>query len=180
MLRHVALRRVGRPDTAEDLVQETVARALTCRHQFRSGSDLPAWLWAIMRSLHVTAYRGDRRAPLIHSLDLVGEELGPYYAVGSSATPSAEDVALNHWMDEQLAAALQALPERYRRTVLLCDMDGFSYAQAAETLGCALGTVMSRLHRGRARLRHALTGSTGQPAAVLNLPAATGRPARAA
>ena len=83
-------------------------------------------------------------------------------------------------MDEQLVAALQALPEQYRRAVLLCDVEGLSYAQAAEALGCALGTVMSRLHRGRALLRKALTGGTGQPTAVLNLPAAPGRLARAA
>jgi RNA polymerase sigma-70 factor (ECF subfamily) len=180
LLRRAALRRVGRLDTAEDLVQETVARALTFRHQFRSGSNLRAWLYAILHSLHLTAYRRDRRAPLIHSLDLDTEEPGPHQAVGALATPSAEDVALNHWMDEQLVAALQALPEQYRRAVLLCDVEGLSYAQAAAALGCALGTVMSRLHRGRARLRQALTGGTGQPTAALNLPAVTGRPARAA
>jgi RNA polymerase sigma-70 factor (ECF subfamily) len=180
LLRRVALRHVGRLDTAEDLVQETVARALTFWHQFRSGTNLTAWLCSILRSIAINTYRRDRRAPLLHSLDLVHEELGPHSAGGCPATPSAEDVALSYWMDEQLVAALQALPEPYRRAVLLCDVEGLSYAQAAEALGCALGTIMSRLHRGRMRLRQALTGSSGQLSAALHLRAATGRPARAA
>jgi RNA polymerase sigma-70 factor (ECF subfamily) len=180
LLQRVALRRTGRLDTAEDLVQETVTRALAFQHQFRAGSNLPAWLCTILRSLHTTAYRRDRRAPLMHKLDLVGEDLGSRSVVGSLATPSAEDSALSHWMDERLAAALQALPEHYRRTVVLCDVDGLSYAQAAEALGCALGTVMSRLHRGRARLRQALTGSAGHHTTAMRAPAATGRSARAA
>ncbi len=162
VLHHVAFRMTRGPQDAEDLVQDTVMRALTYRHQFRRDSNLRAWLITIMRSLVVSAYRRKRRAPQVQSLsDSEGEE-ALYGPGGIQGSPSAEHMMLHTWLDQELLAALASLPEHFRRAVELCDVDGLTYQETAQVLGCALGTVMSRLHRGRALLRKALTRSDGE------------------
>ncbi len=163
VLHHMALRLTRQAQDAEDLVQETVARALAHRAQFQPGSSLRAWLITIERSLFISAYRRRRRAPMLQSLDILEEEGTLYAADGARAAASAEQVFLHGRMDESLVAALAALPEHYRLPVLLCDVQGLSYAEAARVLQCVLGTVMSRLHRGRARLRASLSAAYGEP-----------------
>jgi RNA polymerase sigma-70 factor (ECF subfamily) len=144
---------------AEDLVQETVIRALTHRHQFHADTNLRAWLITIMRSIAVTTYRRTHRAPQVQRLDESEQEQALYGPGGRYGSPSAEQMMLTTWLDQDLKAALASVPEHFRRAVELCDLHGLTYRQAAQALGCALGTVMSRLHRGRALLRKALTGS---------------------
>jgi RNA polymerase sigma-70 factor (ECF subfamily) len=173
LLQRVAFRMTRGPQDAEDLVQETVTRALTYRHQFRPDSNLRAWLITIMRSLAVSTYRRTRRAPQMQSMDESEMEAVLYRLSGVQGSPSAEHMMLHTWLDQDLVAALAGLPEHFRRAVELCDVEGLSYQQTARTLGCALGTVMSRLHRGRALLRTALTGSDIglRPAAPVRTPA---------
>ena len=146
-------------------------RALTYRHQFRRDSNLRAWLITIMRSLFVSAYRRKRRAPQVQSLSESEGEETLYGPGGTRGSPSAEHMMLHTWLDQELLTALASLPEHFRRAVELCDVDGLTYQETAQVMGCALGTVMSRLHRGRALLRKALTGS--------DLELRTGVPARA-
>jgi RNA polymerase sigma-70 factor (ECF subfamily) len=169
-LQRAALRLTRHPQEAEDLVQETMARALTYRGQFHSGTNLRAWLLTIERSIFLSAYRRERQMPRLQSMDDVDEST--LYGAGERwASPSAEHVLVHVRMDEGIVAALRALPPHYRQAVLLCDVQGLSYAETAQQLGCALGTVMSRLHRGRALLRAALGG----PDPDTTLPAAAAR-----
>ena len=161
-LQRAALRLTRHPQEAEDLVQETMARALTYRGQFHPGTNLRAWLLTIERSLFLSAYRRARQIPRLQSMDDVDEST--LYGAGERwASPSAEHVLVHGRMDEGIVAALRTLPTHYRQAVLLCDVQGLSYAETAQQLGCALGTVMSRLHRGRALLRAALGGPDPDP-----------------
>ena len=151
-LRRKALRLTGNESDAEDLVQETITRALEHRTQFRPGSNLRAWLFTIERSLFIDAYRRRRSVAWLGSLE--DEDL--YGSGGAQPTVSAEETMLGGWVDEDLRAALADLPEYYRHAVLLRDVAQRSYAEVAAALDCPLGTVMSRLHRGRALLRQLL------------------------
>jgi RNA polymerase sigma-70 factor, ECF subfamily len=175
----LALDLTRRVHDAEDLVQETVARALTRGDQFQPGTNLRAWLHTIERSLFVSAYRRERRAPPIQSLDEVEESMlsDPR---GARSSPSAEQELLDRWVSEEIVATLQALPEHYRMAVLLSDVEGLSYAEMAQVMGCALGTVMSRLHRGRSLLRRTLGGPDDDPDAPVSLPAHAVEPLMAA
>jgi RNA polymerase sigma-70 factor (ECF subfamily) len=140
---------------AEDLVQETVARALARRSQYTTGTNLRAWLLAIERSLFISAYRHARRGPATQAIDDLEEGL-LYGRGGLTPSPSAESDLLQEWTDPQLVAALAALPEHYRAAVVLSDVQGLSYAQIIRRMGWPLGTLTSRLHRGRALMRQAL------------------------
>lgn len=167
-----SMRLTGKLQDAEDLVQETVARALACHTQFKPGTNLRAWLYTIQRSLFLDSYRRHRRAPLLFSLNVLEEEGTLYETNGARASISAEQVALHGLIDDTVVTALHNLPEYFRLAVLLCDVDGLSYTEAAQAMGCALGTVMSRLHRGRALLRHALSAQYGKQCAPMTGPAA--------
>jgi len=175
----LALGLTRRVHDAEDLVQETVARALTRGDQFQPGTNLRAWLHTIERSLFVSAYRRERRAPPVQSLDEV-EESALSDPRGTRTSPSAEQELLDQWVSEEIVAALQVLPEPYRMAVLLSDVGGLSYEQAAQAMGCALGTVMSRLHRGRSLLRRALGGPDDDADAPVSLPTHAVEPLMAA
>jgi RNA polymerase sigma-70 factor (ECF subfamily) len=159
VLQRVAFRLTKGAHDAEDLVQETVTRALTFRHQFRAGSNLRAWLITIMRSIAVSTYRRNYRAPQMQRLDESQQEPALYGPGGRRGSPSAEQMMLHTWLDHDLVAALASLPEPFRQVIELCDIEGRTYQETAQVLGCPPGTVMSRLHRGRARLRKVLTGS---------------------
>jgi RNA polymerase sigma-70 factor (ECF subfamily) len=175
VLHRVALRLTRRPQDAEDLVQETAARALTRRAQYQPGTNLRAWLLTIERSLFVSAYRRARRGPVTQRLDEVAEE--SLYGWGARVTsPSAESALWQQWMDHDLVAALHALPEHYREAVMLSDVEGLSYAEMAQRMGCPLGTVMSRLHRGRMLLRRALTDGGRAPGVRVARPRQPGQP----
>jgi RNA polymerase sigma-70 factor (ECF subfamily) len=151
-LQRAALRLTRHEADAQDLVQETITRALERRTQFQPGTNLRAWLFTIQRSLFINAYRRRRQVAWLGSLE--DEEQSDPAAV--PATASAEETMLEGWLDEDLRWALAALPEQYREVVVRRDVAQRSYVQIAADLGCPPGTVMSRLHRGRALLRHVL------------------------
>jgi RNA polymerase sigma-70 factor (ECF subfamily) len=174
-LHRLAIRLTCRPYDAEDLVQETVARALAYRAQFHPGTNLRSWLLTIERSIILNSYRSVYRAPQLQSMDNLDENT-LYSMSGVSGSPSAESVLLHEQIDDKVVDTLRTLPEHYRRAVLLCDVQGLSYAEIAQQMGCALGTVMSRLHRGRALLRQALTELHRQSSAAVTLPTRTGQP----
>ena len=163
-LYRAALRLTRHVHDAEDLVQETVARALTYRARFTPGSNLSAWLFTIERSLYFNAYRRKQSAPCMQLMDDV-EEATLYGAYGAQPRSSAETVLLHALVDPQITAALDALPRHYRLAVHLADVVGLSYTEMAQAMGCAPGTVMSRLHRGRALLRRALDPRAGHRSA---------------
>jgi RNA polymerase sigma-70 factor, ECF subfamily len=179
VLHRVARRLTRQTQDAEDLVQETITRALARRAQYHPGTNLRAWLLTIERSLFVSAYRRARWGPLTQSLDEVEE--GSLYSRGALAPSlSAESALLQDWMDPDLVAAINTLPEHYREAVVLSDVEGLSYAEMAQRMGCPPGTVMSRLHRGRRLLRQALTDGGRDPEAHTALPTHPVQPLRAA
>lgn len=139
------------PHEAEDLVQETYARALAAAHQFAAGSNLKAWLMRILRN----TYLDGRRRTRPEGGEVAGENLDQMApAAGAREADSAQIRAL---VADEVAAAVQALPEAWRTAILL-DLEGLSEAEMAEVLGCAEGTVKSRLARARAALRERLAG----------------------
>jgi RNA polymerase sigma-70 factor, ECF subfamily len=146
-LHSVALRLTGNPADAEDLVQETYAKAYAGFGNFEPGTNLRAWLYRIEANAFYNAYRTRRRRPevLLGSLEPVEAE--------HPVTSSAEDVALAGMPDPALTAALRALPGRLATTIYLADVQGYRYAEIAEITGVPIGTVMSRLHRARKRVR---------------------------
>jgi RNA polymerase sigma-70 factor (ECF subfamily) len=139
---------------------------------------LRAWLLTIERSLFVSAYRHTRRGPVTQSLDEVAED-SLYGRDARVASPSAESALWQEWMDHDLVAALHALPEHYREAVLLSDVEGLSYAEMAQRMCCPLGTVMSRLHRGRLLLRRALAQRDRPSEVRVARPCQSGQPLRA-
>lgn len=142
---------------AEDLVQETMLKAYRSFDQFASGTNIRAWLFRILLTTWINRYRSTERRPkevlTEHLSDL---EFNPAVARSSIASASAELLALDALGNEDVRAALANLPEGQRLTVFYVDVEGFHYAEVAEILGIPLGTVMSRLHRGRRALRQAL------------------------
>jgi RNA polymerase sigma-70 factor (ECF subfamily) len=154
-LHSVALRLTGNPADAEDLVQETYAKAYAGFGTFKPGTNLRAWLCRIETNAFYNGYRTRRRRPevLIDSLEPV-EAAHP-------ATSSAEDEALAEMPDPALIAALRGLPSHLATTIYLADAEGYRYAEIAEITGVPIGTVMSRLHRARKRLRSMLADHLG-------------------
>ncbi len=137
---------------AEDLVQETFLKGWRSFHTFQEGTNLRAWLFRIMTNTYINKYNAKQRRPLETELDEV-EELFLYRRMGavdqSQIAPSAEDQMLNLFTDDEVKNALEELPEQFLLPVLLSDVEGFSYKEIAEILETPIGTVMSRLHRGR-------------------------------
>jgi RNA polymerase sigma-70 factor, ECF subfamily len=160
-LHATAARMTRNPADAEDLVQETYTRAYASFHQFSEGTNLRAWLNRIMTNAFISGYRKRRREPALPTPGLEDWQLARVQSHTSSGMRSAEDLALDHMPDATLTAALRRLPEEFRIAVYLADVEGFGYREIAALMGCPVGTVMSRLHRGRGRLRELLL----QPAA---------------
>jgi RNA polymerase sigma-70 factor (ECF subfamily) len=154
-----ALRMTRNPSDAEDLVQETYLKAYRGFGGFSEGTNLKAWLYKILTNTFINAYRSKRRRPDQTELDEV-EDLYLYRRLGGleavSASRSAEEEVLEHFTDDDVKDAVEALPEQFRLAVLLADVEGFSYKEIAEILDVPIGTVMSRLHRGRKALQRAL------------------------
>jgi len=155
-----ALRMTGNPTDAEDLVQETLTRAYTGLRGFTPGSNARAWLHRIMANAFVNACRKGRREP-VPVLSPEVETVHPVTDIhviggGLARAPSAEDVALGHFAHSELREALDALPDCFKATIYLADVEGYSYYDVAEIIGVPIGTVMSRLHRARSRLREQL------------------------
>ena len=153
-----ALRMTRNPADAEDLVQETYLRAFRAWDRFEPGTNLKAWLFKIMTNLFISSYRQRRREPLTISTDDT-EEFDLYHnllAHDPGLGKSAESIVLEGLVDDDVKQALSNLPEGFRMAVLLADVEGFSYREIADMLGIPIGTVMSRLHRGRKALQKAL------------------------
>jgi RNA polymerase sigma-70 factor (ECF subfamily) len=154
-----ALRMTRNRSDAEDLVQETYLKAYRGYGTFREGTNLKAWLYRILTNTFINAYRARRRHPEESELEEVEDfylyrHLGGLEAV--AAGRSAEDEVLESFTDDEVKEAIESLPENFRITVLLADVEGFSYKEIAEITDVPIGTVMSRLHRGRRALQKAL------------------------
>jgi RNA polymerase sigma-70 factor (ECF subfamily) len=154
-----ALRMTRNPADAEDLVQETYLKAYRAFGSFQEGTNLKAWLYRILTNTFINSYRARRRRPEQTELDDV-EDLYLYRRLGGleavSAGRSAEEEVLEHFTEADVKEAVEALPEQFRMAVLLADVEGFSYKEIAEILDVPIGTVMSRLHRGRKALQKTL------------------------
>jgi RNA polymerase sigma-70 factor (ECF subfamily) len=149
---------------AEDLVQETVMKAYAHFDSFRSDTNLKAWLLRIMTNTYINGYRKKRRRPVQYSLEnLTDQYLTEANARSvASALRSAEDYALDLLPDNDIKAAMQALPGQFREVVYYADVEGLRYKEIAALTNAPHGTVMSRLHRGRRQLRTLLSGGVGQ------------------
>lgn len=151
-----AYRLTRNPTDAEDLVQETFLRAFRGFHQFQPGTNLKAWLYRILTNTFINSYRKKQREPQTVS----DEEVEDWYLYSKMADegfePSAETSVIEALPDEDVQQALSSLPEQFRVAVLLADVEGFSYKEIAEMTGVPIGTVMSRLHRGRKALEKRL------------------------
>lgn len=167
-----ALRMTRNPTDAEDVVQETFLKAYRAFDSYTDGTNLKAWLYRILTNTYINKYRKQQRRPSEVELG----ELQDFYLYkrlgeASGATQSAESDMLDAFVDADIIEALESLPESFRLPVLLADVDGFSYKEIAEILDVPIGTVMSRLHRGRKALQkklwdvaeqHGITGSPNE------------------
>src|SRR5690242_15637365 len=154
-----AMRMTRNPADAEDLVQETYLKAYRGFAGFEEGTNLKAWLYRILTNTFINTYRAKKRRPNESDLDEV-EDLYLYRRLGgleaATAGRSAEEELLDIYTDDEVKRAIEELPEQFRMAVLLADVEGFSYKEIADILEIPIGTVMSRLHRGRKGLQKKL------------------------
>lgn len=145
-----ALRMTRNSTDAEDLVQETFAKAFAAFASYEQGTNLRAWLFRILRNTYINSYRKAQRTPYSDSAEeLTDGQLLDIESRGAGGVRSAESEALERLGDDDINQALASLPEDFRTAVYLADVEGFSYKEIAEIMDTPVGTVMSRVHRGR-------------------------------
>lgn len=154
-----AMRMTRNTADAEDLVQETYLKAFNAYERFETGTNLKAWMYRILTNSYINAYRKKQRRPDESDIDDI-EDLYLYRRLGGAESAvlsrSAEDELLEMFGEDEVKLALEDLPEHYRMPILLADVEGFAYKEIAEILDVPIGTVMSRLHRGRKQLQKRL------------------------
>ncbi len=153
-----AMRMTRNPADAGDLVQETFTKAYAAFGQFEQGTNLKAWLYRILTNTFINSYRKNQRSPYQGTIDELEDwQLGSAESLTQGrSTRSAEAEAIDHLPDSDVKEALQSIPEDFRLAVYLADVEGFSYQEIADIMKTPVGTVMSRLHRGRRLLRELL------------------------
>ena len=166
------LRMTRNPADAQDLVQETFVKAYSAFGQFQQGTNLKAWLYRILTNTFINTYRKKQRDPYSGTIDELEDwQLGGAESATSTTTRSAEAEAIDHLPDTAVKDALQSIPEDFRLAVYLADVEGFSYQEIADIMKTPVGTVMSRLHRGRRLLRDKLTDYAKERGVRVHAPA---------
>ncbi|GAC1449174.1 MAG: hypothetical protein PVSMB10_00640 [Pseudarthrobacter sp.] len=152
-----AMRMARNPADAEDLVQEAYTKAFSAFHQYKPGTNLKAWLYRILTNTYINLYRKRQREPLQSNSDTIEDwQLARAESHTSRGLRSAEAEALDHLPDSDVKRALQSIPEEFRLAVYFADVEGFAYKGISDIMNTPIGTVMSRLHRGRKMLRDLL------------------------
>jgi RNA polymerase sigma-70 factor (ECF subfamily) len=169
-----ALRMTRNPADAGDLVQETYVKAYAAFASYQQGTNLKAWLYRILTNTFINTYRKNQRGPYQGTIDdLEDWQLGGAESLTQGRTTrSAEAEAIDHLPDSDVKAALQAIPEDFRLAVYLADVEGFSYQEIADIMKTPVGTVMSRLHRGRRLLRDLLADYARERGIIVPAPTA--------
>ena len=173
------MRMTRNPADAQDLVQETYVKAFSAFRQYQQGTNLKAWLYRILTNTFINSYRKKQRDPYKNTIDdLEDWQLGEAVSTTSASrvSRSAEAEAIDHLPDSTVKDALQSIPEDFRLAVYLADVEGFSYQEIADIMKTPVGTVMSRLHRGRRLLREKLTGYAQERGIAMGEVSRRGRP----